>query len=462
MKRVAVIGAGATGLSAAYDLARKGYAVEVYEAGAEVGGLAAGFRDENWDWTLEKFYHHWFASDDAVLGLIKELGAEDKLIFPRPITSLWLNNRIYQMDHPNIVVANLRLPLSLISKFRYGLTGLYLRLFDRWRGLEKVTAEKWLRRTMGDAAYNTLWRSLLIGKFGAYYDKINMAWMWARIYKRTPRLGTFEGGFQAFLELLADHVREHGAAIHLNTPVESIQRAGNGQFTVHVAGQTEVFDAVISTSSPAIMTRLVPDLPAEYAGQLTALKSMGAAVIVLALKHSLLTDGTYWLSLPASEPDKRKAEFPFLAVVEHTNYMDSAHYGGDHIVYCGDYVPADHEYFDMSDDELVARFTSVLPTFNAEFSPDWIRKSWVFRARYAQPVPFVNHSEALPDIRTPFEGLYLASMSQVYPWDRGTNYAVEMGRHVADLLVQDQAGKPSGEGRQTQPSGERMEAVEKI
>ena len=435
--QIAVIGAGATGLAAAYDLTRAGYLVQMYEAGAEVGGLAAGFKDDAWDWTLEKFYHHWFSNDAAILGLIDELGASDKLFFPRPITSLWLNGKIYQMDQPNIVVANLWLPISLTAKIRYGLTGLYLRLFDNWMPMERVTAEAWLRRYMGREAYETLWRSLLIGKFGHYFDQVNMAWFWARVYKRTPRLGTFAGGFQAFLELLAGQVREQGAEISLNTPVERIETADDGGLLVTVGGQAGRFDAVISTSSPQIMKRLVPDFPLDYAEQLGSLKSMGAVVVILALKHQLLTDGTYWLSLPADHPDKSRAEFPFVALVEHTNYMDRAHYGGDHLVYCGDYVAADHEYFSLSEDRLAERFIEALKTVNPNFSPEWIRKRWVFRVRYAQPVPLVNHSEALPDLRTPHPHLYLASMSQVYPWDRGTNYAVEMGRRVAGMAMED-------------------------
>jgi protoporphyrinogen oxidase len=440
MRQVAIIGAGATGLAAAYDLTRQGVAVEIYEAGAEVGGLAAGFKDESWDWTLEKFYHHWFANDDAILGLVKELGAEDRLIFPKPITSLWLDGKIYPMTHPNIIVANLRLPISWLAKFRYGLTGLYLRVFTNWRALERVTAEDWLRRAMGSEAYERLWRSLLISKFGEYYDKVNMAWMWARIYKRTPRLGTFAGGFQAFLNLLAERVKSQGADIHLNTRVERIARAEDGRLAVTVGGETTVFDAVISTSAPFIMKKLAPDLPADYAEKLGALKSTGAVVVILALKHQLLTDGTYWLSLPISQPDRTKSEFPFIALIEHTNYMDRAHYGGDHLVYCGDYVPADHEYFKLSEEELFERFVNTLTKFNPGFSREWVRKWWVFRAPYAQPIPLVNHSRSLPDLRTPWKGLYLASMSQVYPWDRGTNYAVEMGRQVAAMALEDRRG----------------------
>jgi len=264
-----------------------------------------------------------------------------------------------------------------------------------------------------------------------------MAGMWARIYKRTPRLGTFVGGFQAFLDLLAGAVQQQGARIHLSTPVQRIERTGSGSLAVVVGEQAETFDAVISTSSPQVMLRLAPQLDGPYADKVRALKSMGAVVVILALSRQLLRDGTYWLSLPASQADKQNAEFPFLALVEHTNYMDPAHYGGDRLVYCGDYVSPDHEYLRLPEEELVARFQSVLPRFNAEFTPGWVRKWWVFRTPYAQPVPLVNHEQALPDLRTPLPGVYLASMSQVYPWDRGTNYAVEMGRRVAGLALDD-------------------------
>jgi protoporphyrinogen oxidase len=437
MQRVAVIGAGATGLAAAYDLVRSGAAVQVYEAGAEVGGLAAGFRDESWDWTLEKFYHHWFSNDNHVLGLIKELGAWDKVIFRSPISSFWHDGKNYSAYRPNVVVAGLRLPISWPAKVRFGLAGLYLKFSKNWKPMERFTAEAWLLRYMGREAYETLWKPALIAKFGKDYNQVNMAWLWARIYKRTPDLGTFEGGFQAFLELLADRIQSQGAEVHLNTPVQQINKLANGQFEIVLGDRHETFDAVIFTSAPQTLARLSSDLPADYGERLKSLKSIGAVIVILALKQQLLTDNTYWLALPATDPDKTNGEFPFLALIEHTNYMDRSHYGGDHLVYCGDYVAPDHEYFSLTDDELAARFTGALNRLNPAFKPDWIRKRWVFRVKYAQPVPFVNHSTLLPDLRTPVAGLYLASMSQVYPWDRGTNYSVEMGRQVAGLVIED-------------------------
>ena len=174
----------------------------------------------------------------------------------------------------------------------------------------------------------------------------------------------------------------------------------------------------------------------EYGAKVAGLNSIGALCVILALKKSLLTDGTYWLSLPADNPNKADSRFPFLALVEHTNWLPKTHYDGDVIVYCGDYVPPDHEYFQLSEEALTERFVKVLPTFNQEFSPAWIRKSWVFRAPYAQPVPHINHSQNIPPLETPIPGLYWASMSQVYPWDRGTNFAVEIGRRAAKLMIE--------------------------
>jgi protoporphyrinogen oxidase len=433
--KIAIVGAGMAGLAAAYDLTRFGHDVTLYEAAAYVGGLAAGFKDERWDWSLERYYHHWFAGDDAAIGLVKELGLGDELFFPRPVTSNWHEGSIYQHDSP---LSALKLPIiSWPAKIRYGLAGVYLKLTRNWRPLEHHAAHEWLQRYMGREAYATLWQPLLIGKFGDYYQEVNMAWFWARVYKRTPRLGTFVGGFQAFADALADRIRAQGGTIRLGVPVQGIVPQGpaaqQGGLRLTTSGGQDVYDAVLATVGPQQMARLAPDLPRDYLGQLLELKSMGAVVLVLALKHQLM-QRTYWLNLPARSPDQLQNEFPFMALVEHTNYVSSQHYGGDHLVYCGDYVKPDHRYFTMSQEELLATFLPALTKINPAFEPAWVRRSWLFRDQYAQPVPPVGHSANIPALQTPIPGLYFTSMSQVYPWDRGTNYAVAMGRQVAAMV----------------------------
>ncbi len=425
--KIAIIGAGFGGLAAAYDLRKAGHAVVIFESADYVGGLASGFKEPYWDWWVEKFYHHWFQTDKYMLGLIRELGWEKDVLFPRPLTVMYDNGRFYPFD--SIVKAALFPGLGWgLDKIRFGFVGLFLRLTDNWRRLEATTADAWMLKWAGRNVYEKMWKPLLIGKFGPFYQQVNMAWMWARIKARTTRLGTFQGGFQAFGDRFAKRLRESGVDIRLNARVQSIQREA-GALTVESETGKESFDKVLVTTSPALLAKLAPQLPASYLKGLLELKSMGAVVMVLALKHQLSKEGYYWFNLP------KEAGYPFLALVEHTNFIGPEHFGGDHIVYAGDYLEAGHEYFSMTDEELLSRFMPSFKKFNPAFEPDWVKKVWVFRTNYAQPVPLVNHSKNIPAIQTPLDGLYFASMSQVYPWDRGTNFAVEIGRRAARLMV---------------------------
>lgn len=430
--KVAVIGGGIGGLSAAYDLVGAGKHITLFEAADYVGGLAAGFKEPHWDWSVERFYHHWFQSDQYILGLIDELGWSDQVRFPRPLTVMYHQGKFYPFDS---VLAALRYPgLGWgLNKVRFGLVGLYLRLTKNWKPLEKTTVDAWMRKWAGDQVYESMWEPLMIGKFGEEYaGVVNMAWLWARLHARTTRLGTFEGGFQAFSNQLADRLRELGVHIQMQARVMAIKPAPDDQLAITLAdGGDQLFDQVLVTTSPGLLARFAPDLPGPYLDGLLSLKSMGAVVMILSLKHQLSEEGYYWYNIP------KNAGFPFLSLVEHTNYLSPQYFGGDHIVYVGDYLSPDHAYFEMSQDELEAHFLPQLVRFNPAFSPDWVNKIWLSRTKYAQPVPLVNHSKNIPAIRTPIPGLYFASMSQVYPWDRGTNFAVEIGRRAARMMIQD-------------------------
>ncbi|UCH60458.1 MAG: NAD(P)/FAD-dependent oxidoreductase [Anaerolineales bacterium] len=430
MREIVILGAGFGGMTAAYDLARAGHQVTIYEASEVIGGLASGFKEPHWDWYVEKYYHHWFASDRHILGLIAELGWSDKVIFPRPYTVVFHQGKFYPFD----AILQMALFPGLgwgLDKIRFGLVGLYLKLTNNWQPLEATTVEAWMRRWAGERVYERMWEPLMIGKFGEHYaSQVNMAWLWARMKARTTRLGTFEGGFQAFANLFAERLRQMGVTIHLSSPVERIDPDPQGGLRLQTPGGAVDAQQCLVTTSPSQLTRLAPSLPPNYLDGLLKLKSMGAVVVVFALKHRLSEQGYYWFNLP------KNAGYPFLALVEHTNFVSPEHFGNEHIVYCGDYLEAEHEYFRLSQPQLVERFTQVLPRFNPKFNRDWVLNSWLFRTPYAQPVPLLNHSKNIPSIQTPIPGLYFASMSQVYPWDRGTNFAVEIGRKAAGLMME--------------------------
>lgn len=425
--KIAIIGAGFGGMSAALDLVKAGNEVTLFEGSDHPGGLASGFKKPEWEWSLEKFYHHWFTSDKEMFKLFEELGVSSKVVIRTPKTVMFYKGKFYPFD--SIPAAILYPGLGWgINKIRFGLVGVYLRLTNNWQPMEKTTVDAWMRKWAGDRVYDEMWQPMLVGKFGERFaPQVNMAWMWARMHARTTSLATYEGGFQQFAEDFAHILQEKGVSIRYNSKIDHLE-AAEGGVELTLADEKELFDQVLVTVSPGQLAKMAPSLSEEYLKGLLELKHLGAVVMVLSLKHPLSREGYYWYNLP------KKEGYPFLALVEHTNFMDKSHYNNEHLLYCGDYLENDHEYFSLSKEELLARFLPSLKKINPDFEPEWVNESWLFREHYAQPVPFINHSRNIPAIQTPIKGLYFASMSQVYPWDRGTNFAVEIGRRAARLM----------------------------
>ena len=425
--KIAVIGAGVGGLTAAYDLSKNGHEVTVFEQESQSGGLAAGFKEKDWNWSLEKYYHHWFKTDNAILSLIDELGLSEQVQFHRPKTVVYHQGNFYPLDSP---IAALKFPgFSLIDKVRFGFITTYLKYFSRWKPLEKFTAREWIKRFYGKNLYEVFFKPLLIGKFSDYYQEVNMAWFWARFKARSAKLGTFKGGFQAFLNQFTEILSEKGVQFSFNTSILKIYSLKNGKIEISIKDNKITFDQVLATMPPKVLSSITPQLKGEYLIKINAQKSIGAVAVILSLKKQLSKEGYYWFNLPKS------AGFPFLALVEHTNYISSDNFNGEHLIYCGDYLDHSHKYFKMNNEELIDDFLPSLKKINPSFTRDWINKSWVFKTKYAQPIPRINHSRNLLQLRTPLSGLFLASMSQVYPWDRGTNYAVSLAHQVVQEMI---------------------------
>jgi protoporphyrinogen oxidase len=127
---------------------------------------------------------------------------------------------------------------------------------------------------------------------------------------------------------------------------------------------------------------------------------------------------------------------PILAIVEHTNFMDKKHYNNEHLIYLGNYMPQTDPRFGMSADELLKLYDPWLKKINPTYKSSIIGYR-LFKAPFAQPIIPPNYSKNVPPLKTPLENVFLANIEQVYPWDRGTNYAVELGQKVSDLIEHD-------------------------
>jgi len=423
--RIAIIGAGFTGLAAAHALAKQGISVTVFEKDEKPGGLAIGYQEKEWDWSLEKHYHHWFTNDKSVLDLAREIN--HKVFIKRPKTSVYIEEQIFQFDSPKEVL--LFPKLSVVDRLRMAAVVGAIRYNPFWKPLEKFNASTFLPKAMGERAYKMIWEPLLVNKFGNFADDISLAWFWARLTKRTPSLAYPEGGFLAFANHLVDKIKQRDGKVLFNTEIVEVKDDG----TVSVIWKTpdgkqkvENFDRAIFTTPSFLFIKSVPQLPEDYTKKYARLKGIGATNLILRMKQPFFADGTYWLSM--CDPKS-----PALAIVEHTNFMDKIHYNNEHLIYIGNYLSTDDPRFEMDKEERLKLFDPMLKKINPDYKKHVIGYE-LFKAPFAQPIIPTNYSKMIPPMTTPLPNIFLANIEQVYPWDRGTNYAVELGEKVAKLI----------------------------
>lgn len=431
-KNIGIIGGGYAGLTAALRLAQAGQSVTVWERG-QLGGQAATIPLN--DTRIEIFYHHLFQSDTYIQNLAKELGIEDQLMWLPSDVSYFADGRVLPL---NGAVDLLKLNIIPIwDRLRVGLVTLWLQQQKSWKKYEGITAHEWLTKALGKNAYEKTLGAQLKAKFGRYYDRVSMVWFWGKIWLRTTsrknpleqeKLGYFKGSFQTFADTLIQACRDAGVNLIDRAGIDNLEQTEGGSWKVTTGGTNQEVDIVLATTPSTMFQKLVPNLPEEYLNRLNALDYEGAIVTLLELDHKL-TD-TYWLNI--ADPD-----MPFTAVVEHTNFVGPENYGGSHLVYLSKYVEQDHPYFDKTDDEIFAQYLPHIRKLNPDFDESWIKNRWIFRERAAQPITPLHYSDKIPDLKTPLENLWLANTTQIYPEDRGTNYAVRLGEQVSARILED-------------------------
>jgi len=423
--KIGIVGAGLTGLSAAYKLSKSGHDVTIFEAEEKPGGLAVGFYKKDWRWPLEKYYHHFFTNDKFILQLAKEIN--HKIIIKKPKTSTLINNNISQLNSP---IALMKFPfLTFTEKLRMGISLALLRYNPIWQLFDKFKAIEILPKIMGKKGFGLIWKPLFEAKFRNYTDDVSLAWFWARIRKRTSSLAYPEGGFLLFTENLCQKIRDNGGKIYFNSRVIKINSTKKVALkTLNEDGKTSAFefDKIIVTLPSFIFLKIAHGLPLTYIKKLESLKSLGSTSLLLRLKKTFLEDGTYWLNVC----DEKS---PLMAVVEHTNFMDKSNYNDEHLVYIGHYLPKTHPYFSIKGDELLEKFDPYLKKINKNYRKDLIGMEF-FKTPFAQPIMSIGYGKKIPPFKTPLKNVYLANIEQVFPWDRGTNYAIGLGQKIAKIV----------------------------
>ncbi len=423
--KIGIIGAGLTGLTAAYELSKKGHDVIVFEKENIPGGFASGFKNSHWEWQLERYYHHCFTNDNSILELAKEINFNFLRI--RPKTATFINRKIYQLDSP---VTLLKFPLlNPLQRLRMGISLALLRYNPFWKLTESKKASEILPKLMGKKGYELIWEPLFKNKFSTFKRQISLVWFWARVKKRTTELTYPEGGFQKFIEKLTEAIKKKNGLIFLNNEVVKIKenekifittKTKNGELNNHQ------FDKIIFTLPSKLFIKINPSTPKTYREKLLKFKYLCVHNLVLRLKEPFLKNDTYWLNIC----DEKS---PVTGVVEHTNFIDKKYYKNEHIIYLLNYLEKTDKRYKMDACELVNFYDSFLTKINKNYKKNIIGIK-LFKDDFAQTIISTNYSKNILPFTTPFKNIYLANSSQVYPWDRGTNYAVELGKKIAKFV----------------------------
>jgi protoporphyrinogen oxidase len=427
-----IVGAGFTGLTAGLQLARAGKKVCILEGDSEPGGLAGTFEFRD-GVTIEKFYHHWFNNDEYVPELVKELGLSDQIVTLPSRTGMYYNGRFWRLSTP---LDLLRFkPLSFIDRIRLGLLVLQVRRIKDWRTIEHLSIREWLEPLCGAAVFRVVWEPLIKSKFSVFADAVNAVWMWKKLVLRGStrdkkggeQLAYFRGGFGRLARAMADEIRKYGGEIRYGTPATGIKTANGNVEAIatrdgDVAGRQYLF-----TPSFRVIADIFDGIQDDaWVQSLRRVNYLGNVCLVLELNRSL--SDTYWLNV--NDPG-----FPFVGVIEHTNFDRPENYDGKHVVFLSRYLAKEDPVWEYTDEQYLSFAFEHLKRMFPELDRSWVEDFRIWRAEFAQPVTERAYSQYVPGQATPFKNAWISTMAQIYPEDRGTNYAIREGRKAAGMIA---------------------------
>lgn len=426
MEKIAVLGAGPMGLAVAYQLVKDGYNPVLFEADTCVGGMSAAFNFGGLN--IERYYHFHCTSDYDFFAMLKELGIEDCLHWVETKMGFYHAGKVSPWGNP---VALLKFPnLSLAGKFRYGLHAFLCTRRKNWKPLDKLEATSWIKRWIGNDAYDVLWSKLFDYKFYDYAHRLSAAWIWSRIRRIgqsrynvfREKLGYLDGGSDTLLQAMQAYLEKNGCDVRLGKSVsEVVIKEGKIQ-GVRQGVQIHAFDKVVSTIPLPYVPMLMPGLPKDILDKYAQLKNIAVVCVITKLKKPLTEN--FWLNV--NDPGM---DIPGL--VEYTNLRPLA----DHVVYVPFYMPGEHEKFTDSDEVFINKVKRYMMTINPELSEDDFIDVRASRYRYSQPICEPGHIDKLPPCDLPVQGLWAADTSYYYPEDRGISESIGFGRKLARKVV---------------------------
>ena len=426
-ERIAVLGAGPMGLAVAYQLLRDGHSPTIFEADDRIGGMTASFDFSGT--AIERYYHFHCTSDSAFLTLISELGIADKMIWTETKMGYWYDNKLQPWGNPSALLSFRG--LSILSKIRYGLMMFISTKRKNWRSLDKLNAISWIKRWVGQEAYEILWRRLFAYKFYSFSGNLSAAWIWSRIRRLgtsrysifKEKLGYLQGGSSTLLTALRVFMEENGVEIKLSHPVERVLIENGRVVGIETSKGVEIFSKVISTIPLPLIHHLIPSLPKEILEKYRSVNNIAVVCVIVKLKKRL--SDYFWINISDDEMD-------IPGLVEFTNLRPLNAKAS--IIYVPFYLPTDNKKYKESDIVFIKKVKQYLMKINPNLTQDDFIDVHANRYKYAQPVCEPGFLSKLPPVALPIEGLWVADTSYYYPEDRGISESIDFGRYIAKMI----------------------------
>jgi protoporphyrinogen oxidase len=433
--KFAIAGGGMLGLTLALRMAKQGHDVTLIEAAPTLGGLASVWKIG--DIVFDKHYHVTLLSDSRLRNLIQEIGLESELKWVETKTGFYTNDQLYSMSD---TAEFLKFPpLTMIEKLRLGGTIFYASKIRNWKRLENTKVADWLRRWSGKGTFEKIWQPLLRAKLGESYKQTAASFIWAhinRMYKarrtglKKEMFGYVQGGYSKIINRLVELLNELDVDIRVAHPITKIKKDDDGRFTISYRNQpAQRFDKVIMTTPNSILSRVCEDLSQDERERFDRVQYLGIVCASVLLKKPL---SEYYVT------NITDTWVPMTAVIEMTTIVDPAELNGHSLVYLPKYVPAEHELFERSDEDIRADFLAALDRMYPDFQREDVIDFRISRVRSVMAIPTLGYSELLPPMKSSVDGLYIVNSSYILKGNLNVNETITIGEDAMETVLRDE------------------------
>ncbi|HXE62163.1 MAG TPA: FAD-dependent oxidoreductase [Bryobacteraceae bacterium] len=453
-----IVGGGLLGMTLAWELAKHGHRVEVFEAGPEPGGLAAAWQigDVMWD----RHYHVTLASDSALRGLLAELNLDSQMCWKQTRTGFYCHERLHSFSGPRDY---LRFPLlNAGEKLRFGLAIRSAARLESPESITHLTIEEWLTALSGRSVFAKMWRPLLLAKLGEDYRSTSATFMWATIRRmfaarrsglRQEQFGYLPGGYARMLGTFSDALRKADIPLALNAPASEVAALDAGGVEVRFQDRTRrLFDRVVVTAPAPVAALLCSQLSPVEDESLRAVQYLGIICVSLLLRRRL---SDFYITNIADK------SIPLTGIIEMSALVDRRQFGGRSLVYLPRYLRPDDPLFRLSDAETEERFIGALQRVHPSLERRDVLACRISRAKHVFPRPVAGAARALP-VDSSIPGLHILNSAHISHGTLNVNETVQLAQTQARRLGElarpernEHFGPGASEQRPSRRSGQR-------